>query len=263
MKALVAVLMVCLASMLWAQTPSTPDPANVAFEVASVKTNKTGSGSAGFGGSGGRWTMTNMPLAGIILTAYPSPTNELVGAPAWVESERFDVDARASFSPTREQEQTMLRRLLADRFKLVAHYETQLRPIYNLVLARADGRLGPQLHHLDIDCAAYGRKEIQLPPADPMPCSYRVSGGRNLIVESGGITLQSLATSISGSSGRPIFDKTGLTGYYAFRLEFGGAGPDDLSVFTALPEQLGLRLEPARAPIEVLIVAHVEHPTEN
>jgi uncharacterized protein (TIGR03435 family) len=260
MKALVAVIAICLASMLWAQTP---DTANVAFEVLSVKANKTGSGHHEIGGAGRRWTMTNVPAAGLILTAYHGRTDELIGAPGWVTSESFDIDARATFEPTPEQLQVMLRQLLADRFKLAAHYETPERPIYNLVIARSDGRLGPQLHHVDIDCEAYRRGAIVRPPADPMPCSFRMSGGGSMTMVSGGRTMQSLADTLKGAAGRPVFDKTGLTGYYAFKLEYGGAGPDDLSVFTAVQEQLGLKLEAARGPVEVLVVDHIEHPTEN
>jgi uncharacterized protein (TIGR03435 family) len=133
------------------------DQKPLAFEVASIKPNKSGSTGISIGGSGGRWTMTNVTIAGLILTAYRTPTMlaELPGAPSWVMSERYDIDARATFAPTKEQERIMLRELLAERFKFRAHYETQERPIYNLVVARADGRLGPQIRPIDIDCASY------------------------------------------------------------------------------------------------------------
>jgi uncharacterized protein (TIGR03435 family) len=180
-----------------------------------------------------------------------------------VNSEMFDIDAGASFEPTPEQRQVMLRQVLADRFKLAAHFETPERPIYNLVIARSDGQLGPQLHHIDIDCVVYRRDAIVLPPADPMPCSFRMSGANSLTIVSGGRTIQSLADTLSGEAERPIFDKTGLTGYFAFKLEYGGPGPNDLSVFTAVQEQLGLKLQAARGPVEVLVIDHVEHPTEN
>ena len=260
------VVVTLLAPVAGAQSRPT-EVGSPTFDVVSIKPNKTGPGRAGFGGSGGRWTMVNIPASGLILTAYPSLTNELLGAPAWVESERFDVDARAAFEPTAEQERMMLRALLADRFKFVAHYETQDRPIYNLVVARADGRLGPQLRRIDIDCATYkpqlpGRGAPEPPGANPPPCSFRMSGASSMLIVSGGRTLQSLADSIANLAGRPILDKTGLTGYYAFTLESGGFN-DGLSIFTALQEQLGLKLESTRGPVDFLVIDHIERPTEN
>jgi uncharacterized protein (TIGR03435 family) len=244
-----------------AQTPPTP-----AFEVTAVKPNKSGSLSSSIGGSGGRWTMTNGSIAGLILTAYPPPTMlpDLLGAPEWVMSERYDVNARATFVPTKEQERTMLRGLLAERFKFMAHYETQERPIYNLVVARADGRLGPQIRHIDIDCASYKPNTDAARPAasdEVPPCAYAVLGRDTLKIVSGGRSIQALANLISPQAGRPVFDKTGLTGYYAFTLEDGGFDPSDLSIFTALQEQLGLKLESTKGPVDVLVIDHVEHPT--
>lgn len=102
-----------------------------------------------------------------------------------------------------------------------------------------------------------------LPAADPMPCSFRMTGAQWIAMVSAGRTLAFLADRLSSTAGRPVFDKTGLTGYYAFELEYGGTGPDDLSVFTAVQEQLGLKLESARGPVEVLVIDHIEHPTEN
>jgi uncharacterized protein (TIGR03435 family) len=217
-------------------------------------------GGAAMGGKGARWTMVNVPLSILIITAYPTRTNELLGAPTWVNSERFDIDARATFEPTAEQKQTMLRALLADRFKFAAHLETQERPIYNLVVARPDGRLGLQLRPMEIDCSAsVGR--AALPEADSKLCEWRRGGDSGRTVESGATTLRSLADSLHSPAGRAVFDRTGLLGYYAFRLEYGGLPPDDVSVFTALQEQLGLKLESANGPVELLVVDHVEPPT--
>jgi uncharacterized protein (TIGR03435 family) len=206
--------------------------------------------------------MVNTAIAVMIRSAYPTKADEIIGAPSWVLSERFDVEARATFEPSRDQERMMLRMLLADRFKLVAHYETQDRPVYNLVVARADGRLGPQLRALDItDCETAKPKN----PTDPPVCAVRMRGGSStLTMSSGGIRMQSFADSpiASASAGRPIVDKTGLSGFYAFTLEFSG-GTDGVSIFTALQEQLGLKLEPARAPLDVVVIDHIERPTEN
>ena len=211
--------------------------------------------------------MINMAAAFLIRTAYPTKVDEFEGAPPWVMSERFDVDARATFVPTVEQERVMLRALLTDRFKFSAHYEARERPIYNLLLARRDGRLGAQLRRIDVNCATYKRAapisgERGRSVSDPPLCGYRLSAGSGISIVSGGQSMQSLADSISGNAGRAIIDKTGLTGYYAYKLEFGGAS-DEVSIFTALQEQLGLTLEPARGPLDVVVIDHIERPTEN
>jgi len=245
---------------------SKPAEGNLAFDVVSVKPNKTGASRASIGGvGGGRWTMVNVSVAGLILNAYPGRTNELLGAPGWVTSERFDIDARATFEPTRDQERLMLRALLADRFSFTGHMETPERPIYNMVVARADGRLGPQLRRIDIDCATYKRPTPvrDAPVDDTPPCSYRMSASDKVTIISGGRTMQSLADVISPGAGRPVFDKTALAGYYAYKLEYADAGADALSLFTAMQEQLGLKLEPARGPVEILAIDRIERPREN
>ena len=246
------------------------DVANLTFEVVSIKPNKSEAGGTRWGRHpGGGWFMVNMATAFLITSAYPTKVDDLVGAPAWVMSDRFDIDTRATFVPTPDQERTMLRALLADRFQFAGHYETQERPIYHLVVARADGRLGPQLQRIDIDCAPY--KPRPRTPGEPAPpvseapvCGFRMSGGSaTLSIVSGGRNMKSLADTLSKSAGRPIVDKTGLAGYYAYTLKFDGATADGLSVFTALQEQLGLKLEPARAPLDVVVIDRIERPSEN
>jgi uncharacterized protein (TIGR03435 family) len=258
---------VLISAALGAQLP----PANIAnptFDVVSVKPNKSSDGGNRWGRHpGGGWFMVNMAASFLIRQAYPTKADEIVGAPAWVTSERFDVDARATFVPTVEQERQMLRALLAERFKLAAHYETQERPIYNLVIARADGRAAPQLRRIDTDCTTYKRPIAAAAPkpnpGEAVACGFRMSsGGTMLSLVSGGRSMESLSEIISGYAGRPILDKTGLTGYYAFTLEFSGV-TDGESVFTALQEQLGLKLEPARGPLDVVVIDHIERPTEN
>jgi uncharacterized protein (TIGR03435 family) len=257
----------CAGPILHAQSKPA-DTASVAFDVVSIKPHKVveRGGRIGFE-SGGRFVMVNVTVAGLILWAYPTKTREFAGAPEWVSSERFDVDARAGFEPTHDQQEVLLRNLLADRFTFTAHYESQEKPVYNLVLTRADGRLGPRIRHIDVDCATYKpdpqNRDRAVSPSDMPPCSDRMSGGAStLMIVSGGRTLQALGDSIQSFAGRPIVDKTGLSGYFAFTFEM--PGPDEPgAIFTALQEQLGLKLEPARAPIDMLIVDRVERPTEN
>jgi hypothetical protein len=102
-----------------------------------------------------------------------------------------------------------------------------------------------------------------LPVDEAPPCSLRMSASDKVTIISGGRTMQSLADSISSGAGRPVFDKTGLDGYYAYRLEHAGSGTDGPSLFTAIQEQLGLKLEPTRGPVEILAIDRIERPTEN
>jgi len=245
-----------------------PVETKLVFDVVSIKAHKVVERGARIGFEpGGRFVMGNVTVAGLILSAYPTKTGEFVGAPEWVSSERFDVDARAGFEPTHDQQQALLRHLLADRFTFTAHYESQEKPVYNLVLTRADGRLGPRIRRIDVDCATYKpdptTRNVAASASDMPPCSYRMSGGATtLMIMSGGRTLQALGDSIQSFAGRPIVDKTGLSGYFAFTFEM--PGPDEPgAIFTALQEQLGFKLEPARAPIDMLIVDRIERPTEN
>jgi uncharacterized protein (TIGR03435 family) len=238
-----------------------PEFGNVAYDVVSIKLNKSGESGGRWGRQpGGRWVMVNTPIAVMISQAYPTKVEELFGAPDWVRSEPYDVEARATFEPTIEQQRTMLRALLADRFKLAAHYEARERPIYNLVVVRADKRLGPRLRYVaeTIDCATYKPKT----PTDPPVCGARTRAGSALSFTSGGLRMASLGDMISNYAGRPIVDKTGLTGFFELTLEFG-PGPEGLSIFTALQEQLGLKLEPARGLLDVVVIDRIERPTEN
>src|SRR5688572_7320751 len=135
-----------------AQSPASSD---VAFEVASVKPNKSGSGSSSSGTRpGGAFVATNITPKLLILSAYRLRPFQVAGGPGWIDSDRFDIVARPPENAPANQAMPMLRSLLADRFKLVTHTETKEQPIYALVPARADGRLGAQLKRSTLDCTA-------------------------------------------------------------------------------------------------------------
>lgn len=239
----------------------------VAFEVVSIKPNTTGSmGGRCCWEPGGLYTGVNMTAAGLIRGGYATKVREFIGAPDWLERDRFDVTARAGFEPTPEEQRRLVQAFLADRFKLAAHYQSQERPVYGLVLARADGTLGPQLRKIDVDCATYKRGESPLTrsSAGAPPCSFRMNaGGDNKVaIVSGGRTMDELGDTLSGLVGRPVIDRTNLTGYYEFSMEYPAdetGGP----LFTALREQLGLKLESSRAPLDVLVIDHIERPTQD
>jgi uncharacterized protein (TIGR03435 family) len=270
MKTTLAALLVILGGgMLTAQEPVVVAPA---FDVVVLKRNTSGDNSMSAGSRpGGVYTMVNGPISSIFGNAYRTPSNEIVGAPGWFTTERYDVTARIVGNPTPEQRQLLWRELFAERMKLQAHYDTREQPTYALVLARSDGRLGPNLRRSATDCAARteaGRRGEQLPPApqaaNGMPaCSSRFGPGSIL---SGGQTMVRIAQSISGLAGRFTVDRTGLSGDYEFTLEYASARPGDTSaadepnIFTALQEQLGLKLEPTRGPVEIVVIDHIERP---
>ena len=197
--------------------------------------------------------MTNGPVGVLLGWAFGTPPNgEVVGAPDWVTSENFDVEARAGRDLARAELAPLMRSLLADRFKLRAHVETRVRQLYELRLARTDRRLGPAMRPSTTDCES-----------SQTACSTRGGLGSGEIV-SNGISMTRFATWLPALVGRPVIDKTGLRGYYEVSLKYSMATADDAPVLpTALREQLGLMLQPVDAPTEVLVIDHIERPTEN
>ena len=263
---------------LRAQAP----PADLTFEVASVKPNKSGDGRVLLGlQPGGRFTATNVPARLLLRQAYNVQDFQIVGGPDWLGSDRFDVIAKAPGGDYNgEQMRPMLRALLAERFKLTAHNETREMPVYVLMKARSDGKLGAKLTPAAVDCAAArGRRGGGPPPAPPQPgqrieCGFMIGLGR---MSAGGMPILELARTLSQQVGRVVLDKTELTGNYDFELTYapqqlGGPAPllngapapvdpDAPSLFTALQEQLGLKLDTQRGPVEVLVIDRVEQPT--
>lgn len=263
-------------------TSQTPDVSALpAFDVVSVKVNKSGADRQSMQLlPGGRAVVTNAPLRRVILTAYELLPQQLAGGPAWLDSERFDIVAQANENlgpsvpggpPGRAQQ--MLQRLLAERFALAVHVEARELPIYELIMARADGRLGPRMSPEKINCAArldaYGRGEAPMPP--PSECGGSREPGH---VWMRGVTIPNFARAILvGWTDRLVEDRTGLRGGYDFDLEFApgsgtapgtsAAGGDSASLFTALEEQLGLKLRPGRKVVDVLVIDRLDLPTEN
>jgi len=241
-----------------AQTPATPT-----FEAASVRTNTSGEARLSAGVRGRTYSAVNMALRPIIAAAYDLSlqTFRLLGGPAWIGADRFDITGTLPEGAGRRELPMMLRALLADRFKLVVHTETREAPIYTLVVARADGRLGTGLHKADVDCDAA--------PADRERCQSQISDK----IVGRGQSLSSLARMLSLFVGRLVVDQTGVTGGFDFELQFpelsvgprGGGPADDAggSVFTALQEQLGLKLTSTKGPVEFVVIDSVEHPMEN
>jgi uncharacterized protein (TIGR03435 family) len=252
----------------FAQQPSGARPT---FEVATIKRNHSVETDWSFGAQpGGRWRMVNRSIATMIHEAYPTQSRELVGAPAWVISDKYDVIAKGEGNPTRELIRQMLQTLLLERFKLASHVEMQERPVFALVIARNDGRPGPGLQLSKLDCDAVnkarsaGRKpDGPMPANGAPPCGW---AGNGESIRFGGLPLSRLGEAIAGQmDGRVVIDKTGLAGNYEFTLSYSILPPpnDTPSVFTALQEQLGLKLAPDRAPVQVLVIDRIERPTED
>jgi uncharacterized protein (TIGR03435 family) len=279
------------------QGTSAATPAPAEFEVASVKENRLDDRRITFGVQpGGRFTATGVSLRELIRFAYGVQPFQIEGGPAWIDTVRFDVLAKAPEGTTIVNAgpgeigtmNMMMRSLLATRFKLAVERLLKEAPVYELVMARADRRLGPNLKVAATDCAALfaarrgGGPPPALPqPGEPMNCGMMMAPNR---FQAGGTQIRQLAQVLSQRVGRTVTDKTGLEGHYDFTLEFtpdpglaggpGGPGepppgapplpvvdPNAPSIFTALQEQLGLKLESRRGPVEMLVIKSVEMPT--
>jgi len=265
------------------------------FEVATVRPNTSGDNKQYIQIlRGGRYNAVNVPLRLLIMNSYGLQEQQLVGAPAWISAEHFDIVAKAdgeldppSSRDVPSREQLMIRSLLEERFKLKVHREPREVPIYALVRSRADGKLGNGLTPSQVDCEAVAaaRRSGGAPPEVPKPgerpqCGARVGFGE---LTAGGQPLLELVSLLSATVGRSVVDRTGLTGRYDIQLRWTpdrvlqrglGTGasepirvngveidPNGPSIFTALPEQLGLKLESERGTIDALVIDHVERPT--
>jgi uncharacterized protein (TIGR03435 family) len=246
-------------------------PPRQSFAVASVKPNKSGETTSFLRTTpGGNFAVGNMTLRGLIFYAYGLQGFQLVGAPDWIATERFDITAKAAADvpPTpigrTSPEALMLRSLLEDRFRLSAHRETRDLPIYALVLARADGRLGPRLRQTTSDYCAR-RLEAAGKAGEPVSPDAQLCGMRPSVNEltAGALPMNEFARFLALNTGRLVADRTGLTGVWDFDLKYSppnapNADPDRPSLFTALQEQLGLRLDATTGPVEVLVIDRVE-----
>ena len=284
-KALVIALANAIfATVIFAQAPDAI-ATRPAFEVASIKPDRSGETRITFLFSpGGRLIVRNAPLRFLITMAYRVKDFQISGAPAWFESERFDVETKAEKAATPDEMLPMLRALLADRFQLTLRAETRELPVYRLVATKNGPRL---MEHQEGNCLKPNAPEP--PPAlgesfAAMPCGrliflrpghliggeIHVSGYNDAASSQPGraVLNTTLTDSLSIRVGRSVIDETGLRGVYDIELQWTSdeSGQDDSpgpSILAALQEQLGLRLEPSKGPVEVLVIDHVERPSEN
>jgi len=254
----IASLLACSSLTAYGQ-PVAPLPT---FEVASVRLNKSGvrGGSTEFSKGGERFTAINMPFGALVLIAYNITVRQLSDPPEFV-SEKYDVIAKAEHSVRSDEMLRMLQALLADRFKLVIRRETREVPVYALTLARGGPKLQP---------AASPDSHASVPRTPAHASGNEVRSGHVAFQAESMSDFAWALTRMAGIGDRIVVDQTGLRDRYDFELKFGRdrLGPEnvpsqDPSIFSALQEQLGLKLESKKAPVEFLIIDHVERPTEN
>jgi uncharacterized protein (TIGR03435 family) len=248
-----------------------------AFEVASIKPNTSGSDGGSIGRRGDAFAATNVPLTALLDYAYGPPggsllKEQIIGAPEWANTDRFEVQAklpRDGVAATIERTKQMLQSLLQERFQLKAHRESRNLPVYNLVLIKK----GPKLS-MDQTPPDPRQRFIQFSSSRDQQATLP-RGAMRLITEASGVTLSGTAIPVSqvvsllqGRSDRMIFDKTDFSGLFDIHLEFSPTATtsvtaeSDVSLFTAIQE-IGLKLESAKAPVEVLVIDSVLKPSVN
>jgi uncharacterized protein (TIGR03435 family) len=228
------------------------------FEVASIKPGKTGGrGHSLLSDPSGRFTTENATLRNLVMYAYNVRDFQVSGGPRWMDSDTFDIVAKPQTRVKGEQLLQMVQTLLADRFKLKFHREARELSVFALVI----GKNGPKL------------KEAKPDGERPM---NGIQGGKGEL-NGLGADMGMLARRLAAMSGRTVIDRTGLTGKYDFKLQWTPdaptpmRGPDEPaadnapgpSLFSALQEQLGLKLESQKGPVEILVIDSAERPSEN
>jgi uncharacterized protein (TIGR03435 family) len=247
--------------------PAKPAAARPQFEVASVKRNNSGSQSARLAGTVGRYSATNVPLKELIRFAYGVQDFQIIGAPAWIDSERYDIEGKTEADLSHDEPvRPLLQALIEERFKAVTHGETRDLPVYFLTIAKGGSKLKTS------QCV---RREPNKPDPPNVSrsafCGYFGFGGGSL---EGSPRMQTVTDALSGILRRKVFDRTGLAGFFDINLKWTpdlntpgnnpvptpDSGP---SIFTAIEEQLGLKLESGKAPIDVLVIDQIDHASDN
>jgi uncharacterized protein (TIGR03435 family) len=242
-------------SAVRAQTPA----ANLSYEVSSIKVNNSGSGNSSGEFGPHHLRATNYTLKSLILLAYSIPEFQLIGEPDWIGTLRFDIEAKTAdgvqTTPGSEQQiLTLLRSLLEDRFQLKVHRETREGAVFNLVVGKNCSKLK--------ETAEKGAHR-----------SGGMGGGPDTAELTGtGYSIEDLIGRLAAQVGRPVIDKTNLSGKFDFKMTFNprplvGADSSKQSsapdIFTAIQEQLGLKLESSKGPVDVLVIDGVSKPSEN
>jgi len=224
------------------------------FEAASIHLNDSGSRFAGMSiYKGGRFTATNVTVKRLIIASYKIQGYQIVGGPPWMDSDHYDITAKSESEANQEQVAEMIKALLGDRFKLKSHHEVKELPVYELDVAKGGSKLKTNTDGGDNHKSSTSRGKIT---------------GQN-------VPLETFVTLLSNQLDRLVVDKTGLKGNYDLQLEWSPdlsraatatdapPPPDGTSIFTAIQEQLGLRLEAGKTAADAVVIDALERPSEN
>lgn len=266
--------LVVAAAHVQAQTP--------VFDAASVRMNRSGFPGGMHGLGNGQFSATNETLDRLLTVAYGLDIYRIVGGPAWITRERFDVEARANANVSADETRLMVRAMLIERFRLKARLESRVMPTYDLVMARSDGRPGNRLRVASPAACVDRGPQPPRPPAGALPsCGVMPTGPERMSGRR--ISIDLLVTQLASMTGRTVVNRTNLTGVFDVDLEWamteaqvaqlavltppGGAppvfDPTRPGLFTAIQEQLGLRLMSSTGPVDVLVIENAELPSEN
>ena len=262
-----------------------PPPTRSGFDVASIKPAANPDGQALLQAVPGRLRMANLTLRRLILNAYGVQDYQLLGDPPWIASEHYDVQATAAGDTSVQQmEGPMLQALLEERFKVTLHRETRQLPVYELAVSKGGAKLPLSKEG---SCTPYVEDSPPPPASAPGQPSRNYCGlnlavnGQNRTIDGKGVTMAVFAASLSraytSDLGRTVIDRTGLAGAFDVHLNWsidpltgpagpGASSPPELaepSLFTAVQDQLGLRLESSKGPVEVLFIDRIEKPSGN
>jgi uncharacterized protein (TIGR03435 family) len=248
-----------------------PQSSQPSFDAVSIKRDISGRGPnvSPVSAAGDRFVTTGSNLLFIVQFAYQRSDggklrySDIIGAPEWANYDAYDIQASAGHAPTPEEMRRMVQSLLGDRFQLKAHLEKRELPVYELVLAKD----GPRLQPADLQSA--GKRQLVGMPSP--------SGSLTLKMRNTQTSLANLSNTLQSYAGRPIIDKTGVEGQFDISLQFAletqsagavagspsPADPSGPSLFTAIQDQLGLKLEAAKGSVEVLVIDSVQKPSEN
>jgi len=264
--ALSGILLTIASSALGQAVATKPAVKIPVYDVVSIKPNKSGSGGMSWSNQDDSFEATNASVMIILMNAYGIREDQISGAPEWVRSTRFDLKAKVvdpdpevMKNLTNKQRLTMLQGVLASRFKLQAHTETRTLPVYDMVVAKGGSKLKPA------PPAVVTTDEAGNPKT--MPRGSWTFGNGTLSATA--MSSLALANQLASELEHTVIDKTGLTGVYDLTLKWtqddGQPPPEGSSpsLFTAVQEQLGLKLQPAKGPVGILVIDHIELPSDN
>jgi len=275
---------IALATAAALAQPQTQPTARPVFDLASIKPAPPDERTWGYHFEpGGRMVVSHFSLGDLMLIGWHILPLQVVGGPAWLYSERYDIEAKADGNPNSDESRLMLQSLLADRFHLAIHRETRELPMYVLLTAKKGARPSAGLVRAkEGDCTP--SQDVPPPPLEAGKPAYcrvteqlgrRDKGAPSMQLRGYGVTVNMLARHLASIVNQQVEDDTGIVGNYDMSMEYAPYNDTDSDLltpkpdtgvpplFTALQEQLGLKLEFRKGPVEVLVIDHAERPSDN